>query len=232
LVEVTLVPVALVQVRPVVPSVVTVAFAAEKLVVVTDVPVASVKVRPAITVVPVTVRLPWIVKSPVEVPPWNPMSFVVVLPVLVTVWKLGVVPEGQLVPSFKQTAEPFTLIADAFKVVPDAMAKPSQLVDVPFTKLRAPLVIEPIAAVFPNRFVDVTVVPFNQVPVAPVNVRFVIDALVPLPLVNVVLLANKLVVVTDVPVARAKFRFCKEVLPRTVNVEVTVVDAAINPPNK
>ena len=38
------------------------------------------------------------------------MALVVVLPELVTVWKLGEVPDGQLVPSARQTACPFTVV--------------------------------------------------------------------------------------------------------------------------
>lgn len=60
------------------------------------------------TSVPETERELTILKAAVEVPPAKTMALVVVLPELVTVWKSGEAPEGQLVPLARHTDEPFT----------------------------------------------------------------------------------------------------------------------------
>ena len=142
-------------------------------VLVTCVNVAFVAVRvwraevPRTVSVPVTVeeevRLPpSSMKVAVEVPPANWMAFVVVFPAFVTVCRFGVVPVGQFVPFARHTLNPFTSTAPAFKVVPDAVAKPSQEVEVPFVNERfvnVPLV--------PNKLVVVTLVPVAMVKVRP-----------------------------------------------------------------
>jgi len=86
-------------------------------------PVALPKVAFWRLVLPSTVRTPETVaevlktKSAVEVPPANCRAFVVVLPAFVTVWRFGVVPEGQLVPLARHTAIPPTNIAEEVTVV-------------------------------------------------------------------------------------------------------------------
>jgi len=62
--------------------------------------------------IPFTVALVLKTKFPVDVPPANWMAFVVVLPAFVTVWRLDVVPLGQLVPFARHTAMPFTNMAE------------------------------------------------------------------------------------------------------------------------
>jgi hypothetical protein len=113
-------------------------------------------------------------KSPVEVPPPNWIAFVVVLPAFVTVWKFGLVLEGQLVPFAKQTAIPFT----------------STAVDVTIEAERTPAFnVAPVA--FPNTSKPAaTVFAFNIEPVAFVNPKFeakifVAVAFVPVASVNV-----------------------------------------------
>ena len=55
---------------------------------------------------------------PVDVPPLKTIELVVVFPALVTVWKLPVVPDGQLVPSARQTFCPFTVVLAGRMVAP------------------------------------------------------------------------------------------------------------------
>jgi hypothetical protein len=57
---------------------------------------------------PKTKKVEDTVKDAVDVPPPKTMAFVVVLPAFVTVWRFGVVPEGQFVPLARQTKEPPT----------------------------------------------------------------------------------------------------------------------------
>ena len=129
---------------------------------------------------------------------------------------LAAVP-GQFVPFAKHTDEPFTAIAEAFKVVPEAVAKPSQEVEVPFVKLR---LVE-------KKFVEV----------ASVNVALgaVSEAMVPLfanRLVDETTLLKKFVVVTEVNVAFVPVSVASEVAPSTVKVDVTVDEDVIKPPKR
>jgi hypothetical protein len=84
-------------------------FVAKLFVEVTFVPVAFVNVTPwreallPIVRVPTTARSDVIANAAVDVPPANWIAFVVVFPALVTVWKLGDVPDGQFVPLARQT---------------------------------------------------------------------------------------------------------------------------------
>jgi hypothetical protein len=63
---------------------------------------------------PRTAKSPWTdtalenVNAPVDVPPLKTMALVVVFPELVTVWRLGEVPDGQFVPSTRQGSLPLT----------------------------------------------------------------------------------------------------------------------------
>ncbi len=90
-------------------------------------PVAFAKVAFWRLVLPSTVRTPFTVaevlnvKSAVEVPPANWMALVVVLPAFVTVWRFGVVPEGQLVPLARHTAIPPTKIAEEVTVLAESV---------------------------------------------------------------------------------------------------------------
>jgi hypothetical protein len=115
------------------------------------------------------------------------------------VWRVAVVAAapGQFVPFRRQTEEPFTWMEEAFNVVPEAVAKPNQPVEVPFVKER--LVA---CAVVAKRLVDVVFVP-----VALVQVRLVkLDGLVPLTVrfVNVPFVAKRLVEVELVLVVFVK----------------------------
>jgi hypothetical protein len=242
LVEVVFVPVALVQVKPFVPSVVIVPLVANKLVVVTEVPVAIVKVRSAKAVVPVTVRFAPTKKFAVEVPPANWMSLVVEFPVFVTVWKFGVVPEGQFVPSWRHTDEPFTAMAEALSVVPEAVAKPSHDVEVPFVKdelVAKEFVVVTAVKVALVKIADAGVVrPMVVLLIVPpliVTLGEVREPILPLfanKLVDETVEAKKFVVVTAVKVAFVPVSVASDVAPSTVNVEVTVDEDVIKPPNK
>ena len=119
-----------------------------------EVPVAFVKVAFWRLVVPFAIRSPFTVavvlktKSPVEVPPANWMAFVVVFPAFVTVWRLGVVPVGQLVPLARHTSWPFT-----YMTLEDTSAA-WRLVPVAFVKLRV--------ATVPEVDWSVVIVPFSD----------------------------------------------------------------------
>jgi len=73
---------------------------------------------------------------------------------------------GQFVPLAKHTLIPFTSTAPAFKVVPLAVANPSQTLEVAAVKVA--LVIAPLVAVrlVENKFVEVTFVPVPLVKVS------------------------------------------------------------------
>ncbi len=72
------------------------------------------------------------------------------------------VPEGQFEPFWRQTGEPFTKIAEAFSVEPEALVNPSQAVEVTEPTVRllmAPvfaLMAEPEAVANPSQTVEVT----------------------------------------------------------------------------
>ena len=135
-------------------------FVAVRRVTKSEEPVAFVKVvfwreeRPLAVKMPLTVALVLKTKSAVEVPPANWIAFVVVLPAFVTVWRLGVVPVGQLVPLARHTAMPPTKIAEevtvvadnvlAFNVVPVALPK-LKVAIVPEVEVR--FVIDPLIEV-------------------------------------------------------------------------------------
>ncbi len=116
------------------------------------------------------------------------------------------VPAGQLDPLDKHTGEPFTKIAEAFKVEPEALVNPSQAVEVTEPTERfeiAPelaLIVVPEAVAKPSQTV-----------------------LVPCP--NTAVLAFKLFAVPEV--AR---KLEKVEVPTTVKVEVTVEEAPTKPP--
>jgi hypothetical protein len=95
---------------------------------------------------------------------------VVVLPLLVIVCSVAVVAAdpGQFVPFARHTDEPFTAMAEAFKVVPEAVAKPNQEVEVPLVRLSEPIV--PDCA---NKLVEEAVEAKKLVVVTAVNVAFV-----------------------------------------------------------
>jgi hypothetical protein len=119
---------------------------------------------------------------------------VVVLPLFVIVWSVAVVAAdpGQFVLLARHTDEPFTAIAEALSVVPEAVPNPNHEVEVPLVKLSEPIV--PDCA---NKLVEEAVV----------EKEFVVVAFVAVSVPSVV-------------------------APTTVNVEVTVEDAAMRPPYK
>jgi hypothetical protein len=80
----------------------------------------------------VAVRSPCTRKLLVEVPPLNWMSCVVVLPAFVTIWKVETVPDGQFVPSNRQTGEPFTI-----SELPEELLKLKVAVEVPFANTKS-----------------------------------------------------------------------------------------------
>jgi len=144
------------------------------------------------------------------------MTSVVVAPWAVTSAKVGVVePGGQLTPFWRHTGEPFTWIAVANKLEPDAFANPSHEVEVPFVKLKFEavpfVVVKFVAWLFvANRFVEVVFVP-----VAFVHVRLVkFDGaeletvkFVTAKEVNVALLATRFVVFNEAIVPEVAVRF-------------------------
>lgn len=75
------------------------------------------------------------VELPAVKPPNKYSWFVVLAPLLVTACKLPVAAAapGQFVPFERHTLKPFTAIAAAFKVVPEAVVKPNHPELVPFT---------------------------------------------------------------------------------------------------
>jgi len=204
LVVVVFVPVAFTQTKSVaepVPMValvkiplVIVPFVAKKLVVVALVPVASVNVSVWRAVVPVAVMFD------VLIPPYRVRVAVATDPLFVTVRRVSA--SGitrQFVPSARQTDCPFTAMAEALSVVPDAFAKPNQPVEVPFVMVRS--VMEPLVdwKFVAKRFVDVVFVP-----VAFVQTMLVGNRLSTVRLVKFALAAKKLVVVAFVDVVFAK----------------------------
>lgn len=181
LVEVVLVPVALVQIK----------FASER---------APVKLKFAIVALVATkLVVVAFVKTPVE-----GEVFPICVPLI----------DPPLMVAFEVVRFAMVLFW-AFKVVPEAVAKPNHAVEVPFTVKR--LVLFTFAMV-PE--VNDKVVPVTEPPVKAFTVKFVI-----LPLV-----AARLVVVTLVPVPFTKVKPCNEVPPKTVKVEVTVEEAPTKPP--
>ncbi len=86
------------------------------------------------------------------------------LPRALTVASVSVktVPEGQFEPFWRQTGEPFTKMALAFRVEPEALVNPSQAVEVTEPTVRfeiAPLLalmVVPEAVANPSQTVEVT----------------------------------------------------------------------------
>jgi hypothetical protein len=156
---------------------------AKRLVEVEFVPVAFVKVKPCREVLPTTVKVDVTVEEAATKPPYKPSVFVVVAPFVVTDCK---VLNGQFKPLTRQTLEPLTAIAVALSVVPLAVAKPNQLVDVPFVTIELVMFELTVAKFVAKRFVLVVLVPvaFVQVRlaklegVAPVTVKFAMVAFV------------------------------------------------------
>jgi hypothetical protein len=89
-------------------------------------------------------------------------------------------------------------------------------------EIAAALIVEPEAVANPSHTVEVDALKEAVVPV-----RFVMTPVVPVRFVE-----KRLVEVTLVAVALERVRFPRDVAPRTVKVEVTVEEAATNPPNK
>ncbi len=146
-----------------------------RLVVVTFTPVPFVKVRFPRAVVPVTVnalKIPWPRTVRVEVtvelaptkPPYNRRVEVAKAPRALTLAKVSISAgkAWQLVPFARHTGWPFTKIAEALSVEPDALANPSQAVEVTEPTVRfeiAPvlaLIVEPEAVAKPSQTVEVT----------------------------------------------------------------------------
>ena len=93
----------------------------------------------------VTKMLPLTLKSAFDVPPLNSMLLVVTLPTSVICCSVDVgAGAGQFVPFCRQTLEPFTAMEDANMEVPEAVAKPSQLVEVASVKTPVDGVAEPM----------------------------------------------------------------------------------------
>ena len=129
------------------------------------------------------------------------MMFVVVAPFAVTLWRVSM-SVGQFVPSNKQTEVPFTLIDDAFNVVPLAVVKPNQEVDVPLVNVRFDAISFVTMKFVANKFVLVVLVP-----VAFVQMRFVrFDGAAPMTVrfAMVAFVAKKFVVVALVDVVFVK----------------------------
>ncbi len=116
------------------------------------------------------------------------------------------VPDGQFEPFARQTGEPFTKMALAFRVEPEALVKPSQAVEVTEPTVRFEialefaLIVEPEAVANPSQTVEVT---------------WPSSALFAFRLLTVPLVAVK---VESVEV------------PATLKVEVTVEEPAMKPP--
>lgn len=192
-VDVVLVPVALVQVRfetasapPVNVRFAIVAFVAPKFVAKSAVEVALVLVT--------------FVKTPVDG---------VVAPIVVP---LIVPPEIVALEEINVGAVRTAMLpAFALIVVPLAVVKPNQDVEVPFPKERfamVPLVMTPLVE---KKLVEVVLVPVALVQVMLVGEKFDAERFVKTPFVE-----NRLVVVTLVPVAFVKVRVWREEAPETV----------------
>ncbi len=192
-----------------------------RLVVVTFTPVPFVNVRLPRAEVPVTVialKMPWPRTVKVEVtvelaptkPPYSRRVEVAKAPRAVTLAKVSISAgkAWQFVPFARHTGWPFTKTAEAFKVEPEAVANPSQAVEVTEPTVRfeiAPvlaLMLEPLAVAKPSQTV-----------------------LVPCPKTN--LLEFRVLMV---PLVASKFESVE--VPTTVNVLVTVEEAPTNPPYK
>lgn len=158
-------------------------------------PVAFVKVVFWREVLPSTVRTPETVaevlnvKSAVDVPPANWIAFVVVLPALVTVWRFGVVPVGQLVPLAKHTATPPTKIAEEVTVVAESVLAEREE-PVAFSKLKVAMVPEVevrvvIVPLIDERVLMLAMFAISESPVACVKPKLVAKRLVDVVLVPV-----------------------------------------------
>jgi len=147
---------------------VMVPFVPNKFVVVTLVPVPFPKVTPCKLVFPKTVKVEVTVDDEAKKPPKKYNSFVVEAPLFEICCSVEVeaATPGQFVPLCKHTLIPFTSTALAFKVVPLAVAKPSQTLEV--AAVNDAFVIEPFVAVrfVEKRLVDVTFVPVPFVKVS------------------------------------------------------------------
>ena len=151
----------------------------------------------------------------VDVPPLNWMAFVVVLPPFVTVWKSAETLDGQFVPFWRQTENPFTAIEEAKIDVPEAVLNPKYPDDVPFVKVRVGAVSVVMFAVDPvkdwaYRLVEVVLVPVAFVQVNPLNADGVAPVIVSDEtemFVAVAFVAKKFVVVTVVAVTFAIVAF-------------------------
>jgi hypothetical protein len=118
-------------------------------------------------VFPRTVKVLVTVEEEARKPPYRERVEVAKEPRAVTVARVSDSTDtGQFVPVWRQTAVPFTKTAAAFKVVPDAVEKPSQ-VAVAF--VMEPLVMERLVveALVAKRLVVVTLVPVAIVQVRP-----------------------------------------------------------------
>jgi hypothetical protein len=145
------------------------------------------------------------------------VAFVEIKFVLVTVVNTAV--EGVTAPIVVPLMEPPRIVAfavvrlSAFKLVPEAVAKPNQLVDVPFVNDSMPELIEfvvklEIVLVVAFMVEPEAVVKPNQPEVAFVAVKFVIAPFVTLPFVAIKFVAKRLVDVVFVPVAFTQVTPC------------------------
>lgn len=171
-------------------------------------PVAFTKLRFWRFVWPITVNVEVTVDDAVTKPPNRFKVAVVVAPIAVTCARDGVpAVAGQPTPFAKHTATPITVAvakfpAKAFNVVPEAVLKPSQFVEV---TLFATIFVALRSAI-------VAVVAPNVVTVALPAIKLVIS-----PFVNT----------NPVPVAFKNEKFCNEALLVTTRFEVVTFEARI-----
>lgn len=185
------------------------------------VPVALVNVVLAKVEVPVTVRAPVMVKSAVEVPPANWMALVVVLPAFVTVWRLGVVPVGQLVPLARQTIDPFTnrLVVET---VPDPSQEVVALVANKLVEEARVAKLLVVVTLLPRAFVKLRVAIVPEV-----ELKVVIVPLSDTKLSSTLNSAYRLVLVVFVPVAFVQVIFVTERGPVSTRFAIVAVVALI-----
>jgi hypothetical protein len=195
---------------------------AKRFVEVVFVPVALVQVRFETASAPERVRFAMVA---LVAPKFVAKSAVEVALVLVTFVKTPV--DGVVAPIVVPLIDPPEIVAleeinvgavsvamlpeFALMVVPLAVVKPNQDVEVPFPKERfamVPFVMVPLVV---KKFVEVVLVPVAFVQVMLVGEKFEAERFVKTPFV-----ANRLVVVTLVPVAFVKVRPWREEAPETV----------------
>jgi hypothetical protein len=137
---------------------------------------------------------------PIVVPLMDPPEIVALLEIRVGAVRVAMLPEFALM------------------VVPEAVVKPNQLVEVPFPKERfamVPLVMTPLVV---KKLVEVVLVPVAFVQVRLVGEKLLAERFVKTPLVE-----KRLVVVTEVPVAFVKVRVWRAEAPETVRAPIEAV---------